>query len=182
MREMQATYQSLRSLIQIQSWSILKFGVNGTLSVYKILGMIKPENDSRVQQVWWLFSIFLFEELHFKYYNSTDLLVAGQIAVKLFWICFEKNLWKRPLGCSRAMIQKDENWWLNESNVCQRVRRFCFAFCYGGWSRFLCRLRLRWFSEKNCSKFDFNLLLKIAILRGCPKLGTPTDLLLPICF
>ena len=72
-----------------------------------------------------------YEELHFKYYNSTDLLLCWTDCCETVVV---ENLWKRPLGYSRAMIQKNENWWLNESNVCQRVRRFCCVLSYGGWS------------------------------------------------
>ena len=68
-------------------------------------GNDQPENDFWVQQVWWLSSIF--EELHFKYYNSTDLLfLAGQIAVK-------RLLWRI---CGKDLLGVHEQWsrWISE--------------------------------------------------------------------
>ena len=92
-----------------------------------------------------------------------------------------KNLWKRPLGYSRAMIQKNENWWLNESNVFQRVRRFCYVLCNGGWSLmcfviiFFDHLTNRWLM--NSIAYFYRVFPKIIYLL---LLCHVIDLLLPI--
>jgi len=119
-----------------------------------------------------------YEELHFKYYNSTDLLLCWTDCCETVVV---ENLWKRPLGYSRAMIQKNENWWLNESNVCQRVRRFCYVLCNGGWSLmcfviiFFDHLTNRWLM--NSIAYFYRVFPKIIYLL---LLCHVIDLLLPI--
>ena len=88
--------------------------------------MIKPENDSRVQQAWWLSSIP--GELYFEYYESIVSLCVGMDC----WVetVVVKNLWKRPLGCSRAMIQMKIGGCMNPKWYQRVFADFELAVCF----------------------------------------------------
>ena len=160
MREMQATYSSRRRLLQIQFWSILNFGVIGTLPVHQILEMINQKMTFECSKCdcYLQFS----EELQFKYYNSTDLLLLD----RLLWngCCgkfVEKTSWVFTSNDPDEFGGSKYGWFfVTNTKWCQRFCRFrfCYVLYYGGWSLmcfviiFFDHLTNRWLMKlmKNC--------------------------------